>query len=160
MATITARTESHSRKPFLFLAGGVLIVIAVAAGLGAWQYTNQDSDSQPAVGAAVPAGLDDTLAPAEPVASLVEQMRAEAQAAAAAAAGTRMQEVPTLYIVATDEDAALLRAQFEALDHPVRLYRVLVLAQPNDDAGIVQEMNRLRGSNGLPEIEVLDLRGR
>jgi hypothetical protein len=158
MATITVPAKPHGKRPFFIAVGGILVALAIAAGLGAWQYTDHRGDSRPIAVASLPPVSDETFAPAVPMGGLAEQMQVPAAASSAhVIAGPRPR--PVLYIVATDEAAEQVRARFAMFVPDTLQYQVLVLAPADDDGQLLSLLYAPSDATGVPPVEIIDPRG-
>jgi hypothetical protein len=172
MSTITTRIPSRTKKPFLMAAGGALVALAVATGLGTWQYSGPSDATSRTAGADRASAV--ALHPETGASSGADQEQYQQwlahQTAAVSASGPYMTARPmtgthedegsTLYIVATNGEAARL---WEAIAiAPDRSpYQVMVL-DPATDSTVLHfaEMSDIRHALGLPPITIIDTRGR
>jgi hypothetical protein len=139
MVTITGSPRSQRR---LYYLGGAVaaVVMSVALGAGIWQDGNDGTYSSER-GAAAPLTLPAPMP--------------------AASTRTAPAPAPTVYVVATDEAAMALRVRMEAFGENDRPYEVLVVAPDGDEGrslGPLYELNVVRAMNGVPTLEIVDLR--
>lgn len=136
-----ATTRKHRRTRFITAAAGAVLALTAAGGIGAWQITRSSGSQEPAAAAPVPSVSGDT------------------PALSRAATSTPARE--TLYIVATDAEAAQLWDAIAVTVPDPSRYQVMVL-DPASDSGVAPglgEQNDLRHANGLGQpVKFIDLR--
>lgn len=140
-ASIAAARKHHVTR-FIAVAAGAVLALTAAGGIGAWQITRSSGSLEPAAAAPVPSVSGDTPARSR------------------AAAPTPARE--TVYIVATDAEAAQLWDAITVTVPDASRYQVLVL-DPASDGGVAPgpgEQNDILAAHGLPPVQVVDLRGR
>ncbi len=158
-APTAAGGRKEARSPFIIAVCGAALVLAAAAGVGTWQAVrHSDADT---VG---------VTSQQQGSTAAIEPGRAFGGAAVAARPFRSMpaDQSLTFYIVGSQEQADFVRS---ALDNgnAIRLQageslltdEVVVVGSPDAEARILRGIadgDAIRGSAGLPEIKVVDLR--
>jgi hypothetical protein len=145
MPGITA-VPKQRKTQFITAAAGVVLALATAAGIGAWQASRDGGTTvgdQPAASIPVPAPVQRTV-------------------------GRTADVAPTIYLVASTADAAAVYAALEETNavrvtsgEPTHAHRVERIDSAEADAAFLEMMSiddGIRASLGLPAVRVIDLR--
>jgi hypothetical protein len=152
----TLGSHPPPRKPLIAAAGGVLVALAVATGIGAWQLTEGDTTQTAAV-----------RAPSVPAAGAAAQhrdQRVAEQPRGDVGAHTPAGAMParTVFIVTSPAEAAFIRGTFGAAETTGATPSIVALVL---DTAITEADDILRAvgadaQHDQPVVQVVDLRGR